>query len=115
MAGQLYADTTIGESRIDGVEHQNVCVRQVMDHESEEAYRAAFAEASLELNELFGRIEELNMRKDRIEQVVKVLGRKIGATEVVPSLRVRRKTHLPGLTVVTRLTAFERKEEEAGK
>ncbi len=33
--------------------------------------RAAFTEASLELNELYGKIEQLNMRKERIQQVVK--------------------------------------------
>ena len=82
-----------------------------MDPEQKETFRAAFAEASLELKQLFGKIEELNMRKERIEQVVKVLGRKIGAAEVVPSFKVRRKSHLPGLTVVTRLTVFEKKAE----
>ncbi len=86
-----------------------------MDNENTEMSRAAFAEASLELKNLFGKIEKLNMRKDRIEQVVKVLGRKIGAAEVVPTLKVRQKTHLPGLTVVTRLTVFENKPEEAGQ
>ena len=56
-----------------------------MNNENKEMYEAAFAEASLELKNLFGKIEQLNMRKDRIEQVVKVLGRKIGAAEVVPT------------------------------
>lgn len=87
---------------------------QVTGRERDEAYRAAFTEASLELKELFGKIEELTMRKDRIEQVVKVLGQKIGANAVVPAMKVRRKTHLPGLTVVTRLTVYEKKHE-AGK
>ena len=82
-----------------------------MNNENAEPYRAAFDEASLELKELFGKIEQLNVRKDRVEQVVKVLGRKIGITEPVATHRVRRKTHLPGLTVVTRLTAFQSKEE----
>jgi len=85
-----------------------------MTNEDSQVYRDAFAEASLELKELFGKIEQLNMRKEQIEQVVKVLGRRIGAAEVVPSFKVRKKTHLPGLTVVTRLTVFEKKEE-AGK
>jgi len=85
-----------------------------MTNEDPQVYRDAFAEASLELKELFGKIEQLNMRKEQIEQVVKVLGRRIGAAEVVPSFKVRKKTHLPGLTVVTRLTVFEKKEE-AGK
>jgi hypothetical protein len=82
-----------------------------MTNENNEMYEAAFAEASLELNELFGKIEQLNMRKERIEQVVKVLGRKIGATEVMPTVQVRKKTHLPSLTVVTRLTVYQNKTE----
>lgn len=81
------------------------------DDNNTEAYRAAFAEASLELRQLFGKIEQLNMRKERIEQVVKVLGKKIGATEAEPILQVKRKTHLPGLTVMTRLTAIQTKTE----
>ncbi len=84
------------------------------DDNNTEAYRAAFTEASLELKELFGKIEQLNMRKERIEQVVKVLGKKIGVTDATPVLQVKRKTHLPGLTVMTRLTAIQAKTE-AGK
>ncbi|HEX3891997.1 MAG TPA: hypothetical protein VHW46_05450 [Terracidiphilus sp.] len=86
-----------------------------MTNDNTEAYRAAFDEASTELKELFGKIEQLNVRKDRVEQVVTVLGRKIGIPQPVASHRVRLKTHLPGLTVVTRLTAIQGKKEEAGK
>src|SRR5215475_13081231 len=113
LAGQLHRFTTIGESRGGGLWKQNVSVSQVMnnDNNNTEAYRAAFAEASLELKELFGKIEQLNMRKERIQQVVKVLGKKIGATEATPVLQVKRKTHLPGLTVTTRLTAIKTKTE----
>ncbi len=81
------------------------------DNNNTEAYRAAFTEASIELKELFGKIEQLNMRKERIEQVVKVLGKKIGVTEATPIFQVKRKTHLPGLMVMTRLTAIQTKTE----
>jgi hypothetical protein len=46
------------------------------------------------------------MRKTRIEKVVEVLGRKIGVVETSAPVEVRCKTHLAGLTVVTRLTAI---------
>ena len=78
----------------------------MMNTNTKEAYRAAFDEASLELKQIFGRIEQLRMRKTRIEKVVEVLGRKIGGVETSAPVEVRCKTHLAGLTVVTRLTAI---------
>jgi hypothetical protein len=83
-------------------------------NKTKEAYRAAFDEASLELKQIFGRIEQLRMRKTRIEKVVEVLGRKIGAVETPAPVEVRCKTHRTGLTVVTRLTAIPA-VQEAGK
>jgi hypothetical protein len=86
----------------------------MMNTNTREAYRAAFDEASLELKQIFGRIEQLRMRKRQIEKVVEVLGRKIGVGETMAPVEVRRKTHLAGLTVVTRLTAVQ-SNQEAGK
>lgn len=83
----------------------------MMNTKTKEAYRAAFDEASLELKQIFGRIEQLRMRKARIEKVMQVLGRKIGVVEAVTPVEVRRKTHLKGLTVVTRLTAIPAVQE----
>jgi hypothetical protein len=94
--------------------HQNTSVGQMMNTNTREAYRAAFDEASLELKQIFGRIEQLRMRKRQIEKVVEVLGRKIGVGETMAPVEVRRKTHLAGLTVVTRLTAVQ-SNQEAGK
>jgi hypothetical protein len=81
---------------------------------TKEAYRAAFDEASTELKQIFGRIEQLRMRKARIEKVMDVLGRKIGVVEPVMPVEVRCKTHRVGLSVVTRLTAVA-SSQEAGK
>jgi uncharacterized protein YydD (DUF2326 family) len=89
-------------------------MQMMNNNDNTEAYRAAFDEASLELKELFGKIEQLNVRKSHIERVVQVLGRKIGVAETIETHQVRRKTHLPGLTVVTRLTAIKT-VEKAGK
>jgi hypothetical protein len=74
------------------------------DINNQEPYRAAFDEASQELKQIFGEIEELHLRKSRVEKAVEVLGRTIQSDQPVPVYKVRRKTHLPGLTVVTRLT-----------
>jgi hypothetical protein len=86
--------------------HQTVCVGQIMNNDTnnKEAYRAAFTEASEELKEIFGKIEQLHLRKLRVEKAVEVLGRKIGSERPAPVYKIQRKTHLPGLTVMTRLT-----------
>lgn len=78
-----------------------------MIDDNKDPYRAAFAEATMELKELFGKIEELHTRRSRIEKVVEVLGRKIVSDQGEQAQKVRLKTHLPGLTVVTRLTAMK--------
>lgn len=94
---------------------QNTCVGQMMNNtKTKEAYRAAFDEASHELKQIFGRIEQLRMRKARVERVMDVLGRKIGVVEAVAPVEVRRRSNLKGLTVVTRLTAVA-SIQEAGK
>jgi hypothetical protein len=72
-----------------------------------EAYRAAYDEATEELKQIFGRIEQLHLRKVRVERAMEVLGRKIGPDQSAPVFKVRRKTHLAGLTVVTRLTVSQ--------
>ena len=74
------------------------------DMNHQEAYRAAFAEASEELKQIFGKIEQLHLRRIRVEKAVEVLGRKIGSDQPVPVYKTQRKTHLPGLTVMTRLS-----------
>ncbi len=86
--------------------HQNMCVGQNMNNDinNPEAYRAAFVEATEELKQIFGRIEQLHLRKVRIKKAMEVLENKIGTDRPAPNYQVRHKTHLPGLTVVTRLT-----------
>jgi hypothetical protein len=78
-----------------------------MMNENKEAYRAAYAEAALELKEIFGKIEELHLRRTRIERVVEVLGQKIVSDQSEPLHQVHLKTQVPGLTVMTRLTALK--------
>ena len=74
------------------------------DINNREAYRAAFAEASEELKEIFGKIEQLHLRRIRVEKAVEVLGRKIGSDRPAPIYKTQRKTHFAGLTVMTRLS-----------
>jgi hypothetical protein len=83
-----------------------MCVGQIMNNDinNKEAYRAAYDEATEELKQIFGRIEQLHDRKVRVEKAMEVLGRKIGSEHPAPVFKVRHKTHLAGLTVVTRLT-----------
>jgi len=85
-----------------------------MNNDVKEAYRAAYAEAALELKEIFGKIEELHQRRTRIEKVVEVLGQKIISEQSEPVHQVRLKTQLKGLTIATRLTALK-SAAKAGK
>jgi hypothetical protein len=74
------------------------------DTNNQEAYRAAYDEATEELKQIFGKIEQLHLRKVRVEKAMELLGRRIGSERPAPVFKVRRKTHLPGLTVKTQLT-----------
>ena len=100
--------------------HQTMCVGQIMNNEinnteinNKEAYRAAFVEASEELKEIFGKIEQLHLRRIRVEKAVEVLGRKIGSERPAPIYKIQRKTHFPGLTVMTRLTVVPAGQQPA--
>ncbi len=44
-------------------------------------YRAALDEAHVELNEILGRVEELRLRKDRVEKVMEALKPMMGGDE----------------------------------
>jgi hypothetical protein len=82
-----------------------MCVGQIMNNDmNKETYRAAYDEATEELKQIFGKIEQLHLRKVRVEKAMEVLGRKIGSEQSAPVFKMRRKTHLAGLTVMTRLT-----------
>jgi len=69
-------------------------------------YLAALAEASEELKQIFEEIELLRLRQTRVERVAEVLGRKIGSDRQAPLKVVRCKTHVPGLTLLTRLSVM---------
>jgi hypothetical protein len=97
-----------------------MCVGQIMNNDinnteinNKEAYRAAFAEASEELKEIFGKIEQLHLRRIRVEKAVEVLGRKIGSDRPTPVYKIQRKTHFPGLTVMTRLSVVPAGQQPA--
>jgi DNA repair exonuclease SbcCD ATPase subunit len=85
---------------------QNMCVGQNMEDNinNKKPFRGAFDEASEELKQVSGEIEQLHDRKNRVEKAVEVLGRKIESDQEASISKIRRKTYLPGLTVVTRLT-----------
>jgi hypothetical protein len=79
------------------------------NNEIRDAYLAAFAEASLELEKIFGEIEKLHIRRTRIERAVEVLGRRIESQAPVTGdpMLVERKTERAGLTVVTRVSVAQ--------
>lgn len=85
-----------------------------MINDNNQPYRAAYAEAALELKEIFGKIEQLHLRRSRIERVVEVLGQQIVSEQSEPEHQVNLKTQLPGLTIMTRLTALKT-ARKAGK
>jgi hypothetical protein len=75
-------------------------VRQQHD----DAYRFAYDEASSELRNILIAFEQLCAQKHRIEKLLEVLKPQIDLPEQnEKSKNVRRTTHLPSCTVVTRL------------
>lgn len=67
-------------------------------------YLAASVSASEELKRIVEEIEQLRLRQARVQKVVEVLGWKFRSERQAPIQVVRRKTHMPGLTLMTRLT-----------
>jgi len=70
-----------------------------------DVYRFAYDEASSELRKILKSFEQLCAQKNRVEKLMEVLKPEIG----MPSQddkHVKRTTHLPYCTVVTRLTVL---------
>ncbi|MGA9586531.1 MAG: hypothetical protein WBQ95_14455 [Terracidiphilus sp.] len=72
-----------------------------------DVYRFAYDEASSELRNILKAFEQLCAQKNRVEKLMEVLKPEIGMSEQSDSGRhVKRTTHLPYCTVVTRLTVL---------
>jgi hypothetical protein len=70
-----------------------------------DVYRFAYDEASSELRKILKAFEQLCAQKNRVEKLMEVLKPEMGLTEA-DEKHVKRTTHLPHCTVVTRLTVL---------
>lgn len=72
-----------------------------------DVYRFAYDEASSELRKILRAFEQLCAQKNRVEKLMEVLKPEIGVTALAEDEKhVKRTTHLPYCTVVTRLTVL---------
>ena len=72
-----------------------------------DVYRFAYDEASTELRKILKSFEQLCAQKTRVEKLIEVLKPEVGLPEDADeSKHVKRTTHLPYCTVVTRLTVL---------
>jgi hypothetical protein len=72
-----------------------------------DVYRFAYDEASTELRKILKSFEQLCAQKNRVEKLMEVLKPEIGMPEQGENGgQVKRTTHLPYCTVVTRLTVL---------
>jgi hypothetical protein len=72
-----------------------------------DVYRFAYDEASSELRKILKSFEQLCAQKNRVEKLMEVLKPEIGMPEQADDEQhVKRTTHLPYCTVVTRLTVL---------
>ena len=72
-----------------------------------DVYRFAYDEASSELRKILKSFEQLCAQKNRVEKLMEVLKPEIGMPEQADDKQhVKRTTHLPYCTVVTRLTVL---------
>ena len=72
-----------------------------------DVYRFAYDEASSELRKILRAFEQLCAQKNRVEKLMEVLKPQVGLPEEADEPKqVKRTTHLPYCTVVTRLTVL---------
>jgi hypothetical protein len=72
-----------------------------------DVYRFAYDEASTELRKILKAFEQLCAQKNRVEKLMEVLKPQVELPETVEDLKhVKKTTHLPYCTVVTRLTVL---------
>lgn len=72
-----------------------------------DVYRFAYDEASCELRKILKAFEQLCAQKNRVEKLMQVLKPEVGVSEDPDDgNQVKKTTHLPYCTVVTRLTVL---------
>ena len=70
-------------------------------------YRAAFNEASSELNKIQNEAERLRARRHRVAKLVEALNQRFGFDARLISDRFLRTSQLPGLSVTTRFAVVK--------
>jgi hypothetical protein len=72
-----------------------------------DVYRFAYDEASTELRKILKAFEQLCAQKNRVEKLMEVLKPEVGVAEDIEETKqIKKTTHLPYCTVVTRLTVL---------
>ena len=75
----------------------------------QDAYWAAYNEASSELDRIENEVERLRVRRERVEKLVEVLKRRFGYDAKVSKVRFVQTSELPGLSIRTKLVVVETK------
>jgi len=82
-------------------------MEQMSGNVHRDAFRSAYDKASAELREISRAFEQLCAQKDRVEKLMEALKPQVEvAEEVDQSKNIKKTTHLPHCTVVTRVTVL---------
>jgi hypothetical protein len=72
-----------------------------------DAYRDAYKQASSDLQKIFGEVERLQIRKDRVAKLIEVLNRRFGFQAKLALEPITIRSEQEGLKVATRLTIVQ--------
>jgi hypothetical protein len=70
-----------------------------------DAYRDAFNEAYSELRKIFGEVERLRIRRDRVAKLVEVLNKRFGFQTQIAVNSMTWESQVEGLSVVTHVAS----------
>ena len=74
---------------------------------SRDAYRDAYNEAHSELRKIFGEVERLRIRRDRVAKLVEVLNKRFGFQAQASTSSMSWESQVEGLTLVTRVCSVQ--------
>jgi hypothetical protein len=70
-----------------------------------DAYRNAYNEAYSELRKIFGEVERLRIRRDRVAKLVEVLNKRFGFQAQIATNSMTWESQVDGLSVITHVTS----------
>jgi hypothetical protein len=70
-----------------------------------DAYRDAYNEAYSELRKIFGEVERLRIRRDRVAKLVEVLNKRFGFQAQIAMNSMTWESQVDGLSVVTHVAS----------